>query len=173
MPRLALGGAAAAATAVVLAVVLSGGPAGPTVADAARLAVEPPSGPAPMRLDDSRAKLTERVDGVVFPDLRRSHGWRPVGVRHDRVDGRDASVVYYASDGKRIGYAILAGAGLPAPSGSRATLRRGVSYRTLKVDGRPVVTWRRLGHTCVLTGSASRSELLRLASWQGGGTLRY
>jgi hypothetical protein len=41
------------------------------------------------------------------------------------------------------------------------------------VNGRPTVTWRRLGHTCVLTGTASSAELLALASWRGGGTLRY
>jgi hypothetical protein len=35
------------------------------------------------------------------------------------------------------------------------------------------VTWQRVGHTCVLTGAASRAELLALASWHGGGTLRY
>jgi hypothetical protein len=41
------------------------------------------------------------------------------------------------------------------------------------VDGRLVVTWRRLGHTCVLVGAAPRSELLALASWHGDGALRY
>jgi anti-sigma factor RsiW len=173
VPRFALGAAAAATAAIVLALVLSGGTAGPTVAEAAGLAVKPPSGPAPGRLDDSQAKLAARVDGVVFPDLRRSYGWRPVGVRHDRVGGREARVVYYAKGGKRIGYVILAGSGVPAPSGARATQQRGVTFRTLDVSGRPVVTWQRLGHTCVLTGSASRSELLALASWRAGGTLRY
>src|SRR5437870_2496574 len=42
VPRLALAGSVAAAAAVVLALVLSGSPAGPTVADAARLATRPP-----------------------------------------------------------------------------------------------------------------------------------
>jgi anti-sigma factor RsiW len=172
VPSLALGGAVAATAAVVLALVLTGGPSGPTVADAARLATQPPSGPAPTRVDASKAKLTARVDGVVFPDFARRYGWRPVGVRHDEVDGRDATVVYYEKGGKRIGYVIMAGSALPSPSGGHAVERRGVQYETLSVDGHPAVTWERLGHTCVLTG-ASPSELVTLASWRGGGALRY
>jgi anti-sigma factor RsiW len=173
VPGLALGGAAAAMTAILLALVLTGGPGGPTVADAARLAAQPPTGPAPHRLDDSRAKLSTRVDGVVFPDLTRAYGWRQVGVRRDEVDGRAATVVYYEKGGERIGYVILAGSALPSPSGTHAVVRHGVRYETLDVNGRQAVTWERLGHTCVLTGPTSRSELVALASWRGGGTLRY
>jgi anti-sigma factor RsiW len=173
VPGLAMGGVAAAVVATVLVLVLSGGPSGPTVADAARLAARPPTGPPPASLDASRAKLAARVDGVVFPDLARSYGWRPVGVRHDHVDGRDATVVYYAKGGRRIAYVIVAGSGLAPPSDGSTTASHGVYYRTLDVDGQPAVTWQRLGHTCVLTGATSRSELLTLASWRGGGTLRY
>jgi anti-sigma factor RsiW len=170
-PRLALGGAVAAA-AVVLVVALAGGPSGPSVADAARLASLPPSGPAPARLEGSRTELAARVDGAVFPDLLRSYGWRPVGLRNDRVDGRYATTVYYAKNGRRIAYVIVAGAGLPRPDAS-ATSRGGIEFQALRVDGRTAVTWRRLGHTCVLIGAASRAELLSLASWGGGGSLRY
>ncbi len=172
VPGLALAGAAAAA-AVVLALVLTGGPSGPTVADAARLATVAPSGPAPAPMDDSKAKLAARVDGVVFPNFARSYGWRAVGIRHGQVDGHAATVVYYAKNGERIGYVITAGSALPQPSGAKVTTRGGVPYRTISVDGRPAVTWRRLGHTCVLTGATPPSNLLTLASWRGGGTLRY
>jgi anti-sigma factor RsiW len=173
VPGLAVGGAAAAVAATVLALVLTGGPSGPTVADAARLASQPPSGPAPTRLADSKAKLTARVDGVVFPDFARTYGWRPVGVRHDEVEGRGATVVYYEKGGERIGYVITYGSALPQPSGAKTVERRGVQYETLSIDGRPAVTWERLGHTCVITGASSPSELVTLASWRGGGTLRY
>jgi hypothetical protein len=173
VPGLALGGAAAATAAVVLALVLTGGPSGPTVADAARLASQPPSGPAPSRLDHSRTKLNARVDGVVFPDFARAYGWHAVGVRHDQVDGRDAKVVYYGKGGERIGYVITAGSALPQPSGAKTVKRSGVPYDKLSVDGKPAVTWHRLGHTCVLTGGSSSAELVKLASWRGGGTLRY
>ncbi len=173
VPGLALGGAVAAVAAIMLTLVLAGAPEGPTVADAARLAASKPTGPAPPRLAGSRSQLAVRVDGVAFPDLSRAYGWRPVGVRHDEVDGRAATAVYYRKDGTRIGYVILAGSALPSPSQARATTRRGVRYEALSVDGNPTVTWQRLGHTCVLTGRVSRSELLALASWRGGGTLRY
>lgn len=173
IPGLALAGAATATAAVVLALVLTGGPTGPTVADAARLATRAPNGPAPARMDGSKAKLAARVDGVVFPDFVRSYGWRAVGIRHDQVDGHDATVVYYTRNGERIGYVITAGSALPQPSGAKATARHGVRYRTFSVGGQAAVTWRRLGHTCVLTGATSPSQLLTLASWRGGGTLRY
>ncbi|HEX3262067.1 MAG TPA: hypothetical protein VHR37_00285 [Solirubrobacterales bacterium] len=172
VPGLALGSAVAAAAAIILALVLTGGPSGPTVADAARFAATPPSEPAPHRLDHS-AKLAARVDGVAFPDLARAYGWRPVGVRRGVVNGRAATVVYYEKGGQRIGYAILAGSALPSPSGAQSVERRGVAFKTLEVGGHPTVTWQRLGHTCVLTGATSRSQLLTLASWRGGGALRY
>jgi anti-sigma factor RsiW len=173
-PRVALGGAAAALAAVVitLAVVLSGGPSGPSVADAARLAAQEPTGPAPGHSPQSATQLTARMDGATFPDLLRSFGWKPVGVRHDGLDGRNATTVYYAKNGHRIAYVIVGGAGLPRPTGP-ATTRRGVQFQALRVDGKLAITWRRLGHTCVLTGAAPRAELLRLASWRGGGSLRY
>jgi anti-sigma factor RsiW len=173
-PRLALGGvaAAAAAVAVTLVAILSGGAATPSVADAARLATRQPTAPAPPPAPHSQTKLAARVDGATFPDFLRSYGWRPVGIRHDRLDGRGATTVFYGQKGRRIAYVIVAGSGLPRPGG-KTTVRRGVALKTLTVDGRPAVTWRRLGHTCVLTGATSRAELYRLASWRGGGTLRY
>jgi anti-sigma factor RsiW len=173
VPRLAVGGALGAALVAVLAVVLSGGPGDPTVAAAARLAERPPSGPAPPPVDVSGTKLALAVEGVAFPDLARSFGWRAVGVRRDKLDGRNAAVVYYAKDARRIAYVIVAGSGLPRPSGAAGTARGGVLFQTLRVNGRLAVTWRRAGRTCVLIGAARRAELLALASWRGGGTLRY
>jgi anti-sigma factor RsiW len=173
VPRLALGGAAAAIATIALIVGLTGGPAGPTVADAARIADLPPSGPAPSRLEGSRSELAVRVDGANFPDLRPAYGWRPAGVRHDEVDGRKATVVYYEKGADRVAYVIVAGDGLPQPSDADETVRRGVELRSLSVDGKPAVTWRRVGHTCVITGNASPKELMALASWRGGGALNY
>jgi hypothetical protein len=105
------------------------------------------------------------VEGVAFPDLLRSFGWRPVGVRRDKLDGRNATTVFYEKDARRIAYVILAGAGLPRPSGAQGTTRGGVLFQTLRVDGRQVVTWRRAGRTCVLIGAAPRDELLAVASY--------
>jgi hypothetical protein len=158
VPRLALAGGLAAAVAVVAAVVLTGGPGGPTVADAARLANKQANAPAPPALANSSTTLAAAVEGVAFPNLARRAGWHAAGVRRGHVDGRAATVVFYRKDGRRIAYVIVAGSGLPRPSES------GPKYQTLRMNGRLVVTWERGGHTCVLVGDASRPELLRLAS---------
>ena len=173
VPRLALAGAAAGAAGVALVVALGGGASGPTVADAAALAGRPPTGPAPARLEGSPTQLAAGVQGARFPDFRRTYGWRPAGVRRGTVDGRRATVVYYRKGGHRIAYAIVSGSPLPRPSGARGSVRRGVEFQAFRVNGRPAVTWRRVGHTCVLIGAASRANLLTLASWRGGGALAY
>jgi hypothetical protein len=118
-------------------------------------------------------RLAVELEGVVFPDLLRSYGWQAVGVNRGEVDGRDATAVFYEKDGRRIAYVVIAGTGLPWPSVGESTTRDGVRFHTLRVDGRLVVTWRRLGRTCVLVGDAPRSELLTLASWRGDGGLPY
>jgi anti-sigma factor RsiW len=171
-PRLALVGAVALVAAVAVAL-FTGGPAGPTVAEAARLADRPPSGPAPPPAGTAGTQLALDVQGVTFPDLLESYGWRAVGVRHDEVAGRDATAVYYEKSGTRIVYVVVAGEGLSRPLGAPSTTRNGVQLQTLEIDGRPAVTWRRLGHTCILIGPAPSDELLNLASWRGDGTLRY
>jgi anti-sigma factor RsiW len=163
VPRLAIAGGLAAVAAIVAAVVLTGGPGGPTVADAARLASKTPNGPAPAPL--SATKLSADVQGVAFPNFARWAGWQTQGVLHGRVDGRDATVVFYRKAGRRLAYVIVAGSGLPRPSGAEATIRHGVEYETLRLNGRLAVTWPRAGHTCVLTGDATRAELVKLASW--------
>lgn len=165
-PRLALAGALAVTLAVVGAIVLSGGPGGPTVADAARLANEPASGPAPLPATKGSTKLAANVEGVAFPNLAPWSGWHTLGVRRGRVDGRNATVVFYGKNGRRIAYLIVGGSGLSRPSGAETRTRGGIEYQTLRLNGRLAVTWRRAGHTCVLLGTASRAELLKLASWQ-------
>jgi len=162
-PRLALAGGLAVVAAVVAAIVLSGGPGGPTVADAARLAGRSPTGPAPAAITSTR--LSANVQGVVFPNFARWAGWHAQGVLRGKVDGRDATVVFYGKDGRRIAYAIVAGSGLPRPSGGDVATIGGVEYQTVRLNGRLAVTWPRGGHTCVLVGNATRAELLRLASW--------
>lgn len=164
LPRLGVAGAVAVAVAVV-AVVLSGGPAGPTVADAAQLAARPATGPPPPGSGDGGTQLALEVEGVAFPDLLRSFGWRPVGLRRDELDGRDATTVFYAKGARRIAYVIVGGPGLPRPSEAQGSTRGGVLFQTLRVDGRLAVTWRRAGRTCVLIGAAPRDELLAVANY--------
>jgi anti-sigma factor RsiW len=164
MPRFAFVSVAAVIAAIVAAVVLTGGPAAPTIADAARLATRAPNASPPPPAGTAGTRLALRVDGVSFPDLTRFAGWRAVGVRRARIDSRDATVVYYRKDGRSLGYVIVSGTGLARPQ-TNATVIRGKPYQALRLDGQLAVTWRRAGHTCVLLGRATSRELLRLASW--------
>lgn len=166
VPRLVLAGGLAVVAAAVAAVVLTGGPGGPSVADAARLGSTAPSGPPPPPAANSPTKLALDVEGVAFPNLARVAGWHATGVRHGRVDGRHATVVFYRKDGRQIAYVIVAGSGLRRPSGAQTTTESGVQYQTLRLNGRLAVTWRRGGRTCVLIGDATPAELLYLASWR-------
>jgi hypothetical protein len=163
LPRLGLAGGLAAAAAA-LALVLSGGAAEPTVADAAALTERPATGPAPAPAGDG-TELTEQLGGVAFPNLRPSYGWRTVGVRRDTLDGRRATTVHYARGGRRLAYVIVGGSPLDRPGEGSDVVRGGVRYQSLRLNGRPAVTWRRGGHTCVLLGRASPAELLALARY--------
>jgi anti-sigma factor RsiW len=170
VPVAAAGAVAAVAIAAAVALLVTGNPSAPTVADAARFSVQAPSEPAPRSAGDGTT-LAVDVEGVSFPDFAESYGWRAVGARTGRIDGRDVTTVVYERDGRRIAYTVVGGSALPRPSPAEATTIEGVVYHTLRVNGRLVVTWRRLGHTCVLTGAAPRAELVALASWRGDGTL--
>jgi anti-sigma factor RsiW len=163
VPGLAFAGGLAAAVAVVAAILLTGGPDGPSVAEAARLASQPPNQAAPAAVD--RTRLAAEVDGVAFPNFAYRLGWAAVGARRSRIGGRETTVISYRKDGARVGYAIVAGAGLDRPSHAQTTTKGGVEYLLFEANGRPAVTWRRDGHTCVLVGRTSRAVLLRLASW--------
>ena len=61
---------------------------------------------------------------------------------------------------------IVSGSALPVPAGT--VVRKGAErLRTLSVDGRLVVTWRRAGHTCVLTGmGVTADQLEQLAAYR-------
>jgi anti-sigma factor RsiW len=165
VPRIALAGTVAVVAAVLAAVFMTGGPGAPTVAAAAGLATQAPTGPAPPSAGQGGTKLAVSVGGVPFPDYTGFAGWRAAGIRHGRIGGRDTTVVFYGKDGRRIGYAIVSGAVLDRPRAGRSTVIGGVTYQVLRLHGRLAVTWRRRGRTCVLIGQATGRELLRLASW--------
>jgi anti-sigma factor RsiW len=165
--RLRLAIAGAVATAAVAAVELGPGPGAPSVADAARIAARPPTGPAPRPVGGGAAQLGVGIQGVRFPNLATPYGWRAVGVRRDRVDGRDVTVVYYAKADRRIAYIIVSGSSLPRPPGGLGAVRGGVAYEALRLDGVPAVTWRRSGHTCLVVGRVPLADLLALASRPG------
>lgn len=123
-PRLALG-AAAAALALVLALVVTSG--GPTVQDVAAAALHPPTAPA----SGSAGR------------------WSAVGSRTDTIDGRTTRTVIYRRDGRGAHYAIVDGKPIDEPDGRTVRLN-GHPYTVLRDGDTAIVTWRADGHTCVL-----------------------
>src|SRR5207249_5651727 len=117
--------------------------------------------------------LARSVERVPFPNWR-DRGWRAVGTRDDVIDGRKAETVFYERGGRRVAYTIVSGPPLPTPSNGEHSVRARVELTRLVLDGRAVVTWRRKGHTCVLSGAGlPREDLLSLASWKAGGKIPY
>jgi hypothetical protein len=155
----------------VLAIVIvgGGGTGGPTVAEAAAFANRAPTGAAPA-VDPTHPGLLKRsVEGVSYPSWKDEFPWHASGVREDKLDGRRAVTVFYENpQHARIGYTIVAGKPLDEPSGPG--LQQGAEHYVVLARGsRTVVTWRRGGHTCVLSGPSSvpQDRLLALASWSG------
>ncbi len=158
--------AAVAAGLVAVALLLPGGTLGaPSVSEAAALASRGAVAPAPAPdPEDPDAKLSQPVDDVYFPNWSVTRGWRATGQRGDRLEGHRAVTVYYASGARRLAYTIVSAPALAQPS-ARVTVQDGITLRMLAIRGRLVVTWRRDGRTCVLTGTrVSAAQLRRLAA---------
>ena len=162
----ALAGALVAA-AVGLALLLPGGtPGSPSISLAAQLALRGPSGPGPaVDPGDPRVKLAQRIQGLYFPNWSPTLGWRPVGVRSDRLGGRPAVTVYYQRGAMSVAYTIIGTPVLDRPSVPLTHLG-GFALQKLSLRGRTVVTWRRAGHTCVISASGVPTRVLeKLADW--------
>jgi hypothetical protein len=165
--RLVYGGALAASAAVLVALLVlllpGGSPGAPSVSQAAALAFRGPALTAPAMAGE---KLSMSVGEVYFPNWSRRFHWRAVGQRIDHLDGKLAVTVYYDRNGKRIAYTILAAPPLHWPAYPMLHLN-GIALTSFTYRGRLVVSWRRGGHTCVLSGvGASIAELAKLAGWK-------
>ena len=168
VPALGLAGALAAVALLLVLVLPGGGPEAPSVAQAAMLAARGPSAGPPPRHDHA-AYLDRGVGGILFPRWQEHFGWRADGVRSDRLAGRDTTTVYYGYEGRRVGYTIVAGAALPEPADWRAETHSGTALRATRLGSRTVVTWRRKGHTCILSGRGLSAQMLfALAAWRAG-----
>lgn len=177
VPRLVPAGAlaAAAVVAAIVLAVLGGGAGVPTVAQAALLANRPAITGAPPQNGNGPTLKGVSAAGLPFPywdDLAHFHA---VGVRHDRLDGRLATTVFYRHGDTRIAYTILSGGPVPFGFNASGTTKNGVRVWTFTSHGMRVATWLRRGHTCVLAGPGDLpvSILVRLASWQGDGKIPY
>jgi anti-sigma factor RsiW len=159
-------GIAAAVIVLALVLLLPGGtPGSPSISQAAALATRGSTAPPPPAAPGSRLNMD--VQEVYFPDWS-DHGWRAVGQRTDRIDGRVALTVYYEWHGNRAAYTIVGAPALRQPAASVTTVKSTV-LRTLRIGSRWVVTWRRSNHTCVLSvagtpGAQLASDLRQLAA---------
>lgn len=175
--RLSIAGglAVAAAAAALLAVlVLPSSSAEPSVATAARLSDEPAT-QATVAVDDANPKLLAAShDGVPFPNLADEFGWKAAGARSDELDGRETMTVFYERGGQRIGYTIIAGKPIAPPEDASGVNLNGVALHSTADGTRQIVTWKRGGKTCVLSGKdVSTQDLLALASWKGEGSVPF
>jgi hypothetical protein len=166
--RVVFGGSLAAGlAAVALALVLllpGGAPGAPSVSQAASLAWLGSAAPPPGVDPDNPVKLGRNIEQVYFPNWRPV-GWVASGQRTDRINGRKAATVYYLKN-REIAYTIVAAPTLDAPV-AQVSVVKGTVLRTVRMDGRLVVTWQRDGHTCVLSGvGVPAITLQRLAAYE-------
>jgi hypothetical protein len=161
LPQAGLAGALAA---ILLALVLTLQPGGPSVVDqAAALAHEPATVPTPA---SSGTVLDASVDGVAFPDWSGDFGWHERGARTDILDGRSTTTVFYEHMGHRIAYTILPGEPAAPPAGSRIVRRNGMEIALSHAGDQTIAVFERDGRTCVLAGHVEHtSTLVKLAAW--------
>jgi hypothetical protein len=151
-------------TAVSLLAIGSGG--GPSLADAAGLALSAPTQPAPPPDTGHERFLRAGVGAVRFPNYRYSTPFATAGARRDELAGRHALTVVYRHGAKRVGYTIVGGKPLPVPAGARRVVKGDLRLAVLRRGGALVVAWRQGGHTCVLaTHDGTVRQLLAWADW--------
>jgi len=147
----------------VLALVLKGGPAPPTVLRVSTVALARATGPAPR-------SLVAAGTSIAFPQWS-ARGWPTRGARRDSLDGRTVTTEFYSSyRNGMLGYAIVSGAPLKLGAGWHAVTLSATRYELTSAAGAQVVAWVQDGHTCVLASrTASAATLLALAVAQDGG----
>jgi hypothetical protein len=157
---------AAAAVAIVIAVLATGG-GDPSLGDATRAALrEPTQGPPAKDPRDARF-VRASIGGVQFPNYTwYAKRWSTVGSHRDELSGRDALTLTYRAGNRRLGYTIVDGKPLDVPSGARRVTAKGMRLAVLRRGGTLVITWREGGHTCVLASrNMSVDEMVAFASW--------
>jgi hypothetical protein len=131
--------ATASATAALLLIFISGGPA---VEDVFAGTQGPATAPA---------AGNEQIDGASFP---HPEGWTATGTRTDEIGGRATKTVFYEKDDQRIAYTIVAA---PALQDHDWVLRSGK---------RLAYAWPKDNRTCIISGDVSEAMLRTAAHWQ-------
>jgi hypothetical protein len=153
---------------------------GATVPKVAEAAGGLPERAAPKPVKGHPGVLAEEVDGVAFPDLTR-FGWRPLGVRNDVVEGRQAVTVSYLNDFRQLRYTIVSGTG-PVDNGRTGSVseaHRGplVLRVVVGVPHTQTLVFKRRGRTVVMTApdppDAFDQTMRRMAAWNAGGRLAF
>jgi anti-sigma factor RsiW len=165
-PLAALAGVGAAAAIALVLATTGGAPTVTAVLDAAG------ASPAAAISSSGGPLLPVAVEGVRFPNYQEKFGWRAVGRRDDEIDGRDVTTVFYERDGERVSYSIVAGDALAEPDGEDVEAE---GTRLRRIGAGNAVTWRRLGHTCVMDGSSavSLAAVAELAGWKAKGDVAF
>ncbi len=141
---------------IALAVALVGAgttPAGPTVAEAALLGMQPATGPAPAQDGAEPDHIRVREGNVRFPYWEDDVPWSATGVRTDRFAGHHATTVFYDDDkthSKVVAYTVVSIPGLKVPDGQRID-----NFTVLHRSGHTIVTWREHGQTCILSARSA------------------
>ena len=165
-PLAALAGVGAAAAVALVLATTGGAPTVTAVLDAAG------ASPAAAISSSGGPLLPVAVEGVRFPNYQEKFGWRAVGRRDDEIDGRDVTTVFYERGGERVSYSIVAGDALAEPDGEDVEAE---GTRLRRIGAGNAVTWRRLGHTCVMDGSSavSLAAVAELAGWKAKGDVAF
>jgi anti-sigma factor RsiW len=131
--------ATASATAALLLVLVSNGPA---LDDVFAVALRPATAPV---------AGGEEIDGLRFPQPK---GWDAVGSRRDTVAGRETMTIVYRKGAQRIAYTIVARPALVKHD------------RVYASDGRRAYVWPKGDRTCIISGDVSEALLRKAAHWQ-------
>jgi hypothetical protein len=167
--------AAVAAAAAAALVISLGGASNPSVLATVQLAGGGPVLPAPKHDTANKALLQTKIEGLPFPNWDHFR-WRASGARHDEIEGRRATTVYYENPlGARAAYTILGGSSIKPPKSAKAVDVRGQTYYVMNRGTRRIVVWDRDGHTCVMSAPrrVPEAKLLQLAAWDDGGNVPF
>jgi hypothetical protein len=167
--------AAVAAAAAAALVISLGGASAPSVLATVQLAGGGPALPAPKHDTANRALLQTKIEGLPFPNWDHFR-WRASGARHDEIEGRRATTVYYENPlGARAAYTILGGSPIKPPKDAMAVDVRGQTYYLMDAGSKRIVVWYRDGHTCVMSApkTVADEKLLDLAAWDDGGNVPF